>query len=824
MTLAHRFFYFLAPVVLLIGAWSGVAYWVDYRQEVAFIAGKAMETDIRELQLLAGHPVFGNYRRHLDEGAEEAAARDLREIHSLFRFRLEVARQYDRLPDHMILFSPEWEILALESDDASLNAKAQLEHSDIHAEPFYRHYRDFSVPYSWLDGDHHKTVVAIGQDRDGDGVLAKDEVRWFLHSEFLLPLADFREEAWRRMLGNLVTALGQVGVLIVALFWAGRGIPRPFQEFTGRIAAIAHGDFATPFPRSWKIRELDLLSQALNRMETELATRESHLIQARNQAEESRVMLRQVLDAIPVNLFWKDADFRYMGCNARFARHAGLAAPEELLNRCDGELAWRHDADSLREIDREVMVSGVGRLNEARRILLTDGTERWLEISTVPLTDVDGAIIGVLGVSQDITERRRLEEELRFSRFSVMNAQDAIYWIDSRGRFITVNQAAWMGLGHTREELLALTIHDIAPQLSAAEWPGFWERMTRQRTLVFTTAQHRKDGSSFPVEVSVNMLEYQGTSFAMASARDITERQKAEQALKEYADRLEEMVQARTRQLIHAERLATLGTFSAGMAHEINNPNAFISANIQFLQQYWGLAGPVLLRHAGEDPSGRLSRFHAEIGKTLEGILDGSGRISKIVDSLKTYSKGGMETDRVECRLEDPVRDAIHLLQHRIRQDEAALTVRIPNDLIIYCDRQQMSQVFVNLFNNALDALEEMPTDHPKRITVVGQAIERHVWIWVKDNGPGIPAEAIDRIFDPFYTSKGKTKGTGLGLSIVEGIVKDHLGQITIFSPPRTAEYTETEVVIILPTLALHREQLAARKRSRPAQERGPGP
>ncbi|MBF0180261.1 MAG: PAS domain S-box protein [Magnetococcales bacterium] len=701
MTLAHRFFYFLAPVVLLVGAWSGIANWVNYRQEVAFIAGKAMETDIRELQLLARHPVFENYQRHMAEGALEAAALDIREIRSLFRLRLEIARQYDRLPDHMILFSPDWEILAIESDDESLNAKTRHDHSDIHAEPFFRHYHDLSVPYSWMEHDHHKSVVAIGQDRDGDGVLARDEARLFLHSEFLLPLAGFREEAFRRMLGNLVTALGQVGVLIVALFWAGRGIPRPFQEFAGRIAAIARGDFATSLPTRWRIRELDLLSQALNRMATELANREAHLIQARNQAEEA-------------------------------------------------------------------------------------------------------------------------QEELRFSRFSVMNAKDAIYWIDSGGRFITVNQAAWKSLGYSREEMLALTFHDIAPRIPADEWPGFWEGMTRQGALVFTTTQRRKDGSLFPVEVSVNMLQYQGTSFAMASARDITERQQAEQALKEYADRLEEMVQARTRQLIHAERLATLGTFSAGMAHEINNPNAFISANIQFLQQYWGLAAPVLLRHAGEDASGRLNRFHAEIGKTLEGILDGSARISKIVDSLKTYSKGGMETDRVECRLEDPVRDAIHLLSHRIRDDAAAVTVRIPNDLILYCDRQQMSQVFVNLLNNALDALGEMPADHPKQITVVGQAIERHVWVWVKDNGPGIPEAAINKIFDPFYTSKGKTRGTGLGLSIVEGIVKDHHGQITIFSPPRTGEYTETEVVIILPTLALHREQLAAGKRRRSAHERGP--
>ncbi|MBF0126200.1 MAG: HAMP domain-containing protein [Magnetococcales bacterium] len=276
------------------------------------------------------------------------------------------------------------------------------------------------------------------------------------------------------------------------------------------------------------------------------------------------------------------------------------------------------------------------------------------------------------------------------------------------------------------------------------------------------------------------------------------------------AEQLEEMVQSRTKQLIHAERLATLGTFSAGIAHEINNPNAFITGNVQFLQQFWTLAQPILLQNAHQDSSGRVARFLGEIDKTMAGILDGSGRISKIVDSLKTYSKGGMESDRVECRLDDPVRDAENLLQHRLRKENAALRVTIPRTLMVCCDRQQMAQVFVNLFNNALDAMEEMREQREKRITVEGRLIDRHIWIWVKDNGPGVPESALGKVFDPFFTTKGKTKGTGLGLSIVEGIVKDHRGQITIFSPPED----ETEVVMILPSVALYREQLASRKKS----------
>lgn len=622
-----------------------------------------------------------------------------------------------------------------------------------------------------------------------------------------------------RTKSTIILSVAMAGVLAMIMLLMRYSVVLPIGRVTEAMSAVAVGNLAHRVPEIG-MDELGRMAMNFNQMSSELAkvhlglkNEQEKLTKARNQAEKSRIMLRQVLDTIPVNVFWKDVDLCYMGCNTRFAAFAGIQDPKDIINRYDCELAWSAYAETFQSRDRQVISTGESHLNFLEQLLMPDGSKRWLEISKVPLTDPDGNIIGVLGASHDVTERHLLEEELKFSRFSVMNTKDAIYWIDSNARFINVNQEACLSLGFTREELLSLTLHAISPEMQVTQWPQFWNEMTTKRTMVFTTSHQCKDQSIFPVEVSINILEYQGSSFAMASTRNITERKLAEQSLQDYADKLEEKVQARTKQLIHAERLATLGTFSAGMAHEINNPNAFITANIQFLQQYWLLAHPILLLHANEDPSGRLARFQGEIFKTLEGILDGSARISKIVDSLKTYSKGGMETDRVVCRLEDLVRDAENLLHHRILNDKATLTVKIPKNLMIYCDRQQMAQVFVNLFNNALDALEEMHGQHDKQVSVEGQLIARHVWVWVKDNGPGIPDAVIGKIFDPFYTSKGKTKGTGLGLSIVEGIIKDHRGQITIFSPSEPER--ETEVVIILPTIELYQEQLTANNQHR---------
>lgn len=281
----------------------------------------------------------------------------------------------------------------------------------------------------------------------------------------------------------------------------------------------------------------------------------------------------------------------------------------------------------------------------------------------------------------------------------------------------------------------------------------------------------------------------------------LVEHRMADEASERHQIYLEKTVQERTKQLLHAERLATLGTFSAGMAHEVNNPNTFIQGNVQHLQIFWKAVQPILKRHAGEDLSGQVARFMDEVPATLEDILDGSQRISGIVDSLKKYSRGGFETDRVVCHLSDPVYDALHLLEPIIKKSQVVLVTTIPADLTLYCDRQQMCQVFVNLINNAIDALEGYRIS-PKIIRIRGERLEQHLWVRVIDNGPGVPEEAIGKLFDPFFTTKGKTKGTGLGLSIVHGIVEDHGGQVTLYSAPNT----ETEVLMILPIQRLNRK------------------
>ncbi|MBF0109792.1 MAG: PAS domain S-box protein [Magnetococcales bacterium] len=405
------------------------------------------------------------------------------------------------------------------------------------------------------------------------------------------------------------------------------------------------------------------------------------------------------------------------------------------------------------------------------------------------------------------------------------NVNEAIITTDKQGIIRTANRAVADIFLHSSEELTGKHVNILIPadfrkelHTMIARYLSFHEHHVQNRIDQHLRGEvmanrefpgERKDGSRVFLELSITHVRMGEEIQFITTARDVTQRKESEEKLKRYSEQLETMVTERTRQLVHAERLATLGTFSAGMAHEINNPNSFIAGNIYFLKQFWHEARPILERSLNRENLPRLSAFVGEVDHTLDEIMIGSQRISKIVDSLKTYSKGGVETDRICCRVIDPIKDAEILLNHRLKKG-FRLEFDVAHDLMIYCDRQQMSQVFINLINNAMDALETSHT-REKQIMIQGHLRDRHLWIAVMDNGPGIPSTLIDKIFDPFFTTKGKTKGTGLGLAIVDGIIKDHFGQISAHSPATSAPMA-TEFLIVLPTQELYQEQLEKKK------------
>ncbi|MEH6577416.1 MAG: ATP-binding protein [Amphritea sp.] len=228
--------------------------------------------------------------------------------------------------------------------------------------------------------------------------------------------------------------------------------------------------------------------------------------------------------------------------------------------------------------------------------------------------------------------------------------------------------------------------------------------------------------------------------------------------------------------LSHSERLASIGRFAAGVAHEIGNPVTGIACLAQNLK-YETENKPVL--------------------ETGEQILEQTQRITRIVQSLVRFAHTGQHDTQQALELinlHDLIGEAIHLVSLDIRSKQQQLHNLIPNHLTISGDLQRLLQVFVNLMNNACDA-----SDVNANIWAEAETTENSVVIRITDEGSGISPENQQKIFEPFFTTKDPDKGTGLGLPLVYNIIEEHYGSITLVSPANNKQNKGTQVVITLP-------------------------
>ncbi|MEK7763294.1 MAG: PAS domain S-box protein [Nitrospirota bacterium] len=191
----------------------------------------------------------------------------------------------------------------------------------------------------------------------------------------------------------------------------------------------------------------------------------------------------------------------------------------------------------------EAVIRGASQQLEFQIVGLK-GTRRWMETHAVPLQNPIDHRIEQLAITRDITERKRTEQALRLAKFSMDRAADAVYWIDPQANILDVNEAASLMLGYSKDELCAMTVHDLNPDFPVERWPGFWAHTQRRGTMVLETAHRAKDGRLIPIEVSVNFLAHEGKEYHCAFVRDITERKRAEEVLRESEERLQGAIEA----------------------------------------------------------------------------------------------------------------------------------------------------------------------------------------------------------------------------------------------------------------------------------------
>lgn len=345
-------------------------------------------------------------------------------------------------------------------------------------------------------------------------------------------------------------------------------------------------------------------------------------------------------------------------------------------------------------------------------------------------------------ISRDITEQKKMElDYLRFSNV-IQHTINPIQITDASGRMVYVNPAFETASGYTKEELIGNNPRILNSGKHTKEfWGEVWKQILLGKVWVGQIENVRKDGLPFHTELVISpILDSAGSVIGFLGAhRDITEQKILEQ------------------QLVRSQKMESIGTLAAGLAHEVGNPLTAISSLVQVLER------------TSQD------QFAKE---KLVLINNQVLRITKIIRNLVDFSRPSSNIVK-ETDVNKVIRDALSIVQYGKRVKNIEFTMDLAEQLPkIRLVPDQLAQVFINLLINAIDSLE----GRAGNIALRSYERDRVAHIEVRDNGKGIQEEDLEKIFEPFFTTKEVGKGTGLGLWVSYGIVRTFGGDVNVES------------------------------------------
>ncbi|MEW6266869.1 MAG: PhnD/SsuA/transferrin family substrate-binding protein [Thermodesulfobacteriota bacterium] len=422
-----------------------------------------------------------------------------------------------------------------------------------------------------------------------------------------------------------------------------------------------------------------------------------------------------------------------------------------------------------------------------------DELELRVQRRTVQLSEANEQLI------RENARRLRVQEELRrqkeFNENIVQTASALILTLDESGDITMFNHHAEQVTGYSRSEALGRDWIDLlTPEPQREERRRLFEQLFNggEKQMVHENDIVRRDGGTRTVSWQYSLLnDDDGRTFALlAIGVDVTLRRRAE-----------EQARIQHEQLIQADKMVALGTLVAGVAHEINNPTTSIMMNAPNIEKMWRGLAKILDDHyerhgdflAGAWP---YSQARERLPLLLEGITDGARRVKRIVAELKDYARQEGSSGAVPVVVNQAVEKALSLLSNLIRKSTKSFRVELGNHLpAVLVQSQRLEQIMINLVMNACQALSDpsqgvlVRTEHdPEAGSVI---------ISVRDEGEGIPPAHLNRVTDPFFTTRRETGGTGLGLAICARIVQDCGGVMRFESK----EGAGTTVTVTLPAL-----------------------
>lgn len=508
---------------------------------------------------------------------------------------------------------------------------------------------------------------------------------------------------------------------------------------------------------------------------------------AEDALQSQRALLDSIIAHIPCGVYWKDRAGRYQGCNAAFARAAGVPRPDDIVGQNDYDLAWdREQAEWFRSCDERVLATGEALLNIEEAERQADGRVAQLLTSKVPLRDDGGQVCGVLGIDTDISALKAAEAELRQARDE----------LEARVRERTAALAAaneQLRSSQERYRLVAELTSDFAYAFRAepggpfhAEWvTDAFARITGHlprelepvsalegivhpddRPIVRRRAQVLLAGKALTTEFRIVTQDgrvrwlcdharpiwdehARCVARVLGAAQDVTDRKQAEEEARQHQAAL-----------VHMARLSMLGELTAQLAHEINQPLCSIVGNAQTARRLLTAKPPDF----------------GELRATLDDIATYGNHAADIIRRLRGFLRL-QQPKPVVLNIQRVIEDIAALAEADARQHEARIQFELsPHLPAVRGDPIQIQQVLLNLVRNGLEAMTELPAG-TRTLTIRARLdYASRVVVSVSDVGPGVPAALAARIFEPFFTTK--PSGLGMGLVISRSIAEAYDGSL----------------------------------------------
>lgn len=381
-----------------------------------------------------------------------------------------------------------------------------------------------------------------------------------------------------------------------------------------------------------------------------------------------------------------------------------------------------------------------------------------------------GIFLGAARIRQSMRDREQAEIK---TRSIIDNMLDGLITMDQKGNIESLNSASCKMFGYESSEIVGQNVEGLIEFPDSADWNikkknDFHCDMSKAMGSQKELTGKRKDGSTFPIQISLSEMTLAANHMIITTVRDITEEKK------------------RKEEALRTGQLAAIGELAAGVAHEINNP---VNGIINYTQ--------ILL-----DDNEAKEEVDVEHKDIMERIIKEGERISSIVKNLLSFAR---QQDEIieEIKIADIIKDSLSLLMHQIHKGAIQLTVNVPSDLpYLKGNPQQLQQVFVNLLTNSCYALNQkfngQSPDKRLEITssIVSQDGRDFLRTTVSDWGSGIPQEIIDHVFDTLFTTKPSGQGTGLGLNISKGLIRDHNGYLSLQSTPGEATVATVDLPV----------------------------